>query len=95
MTTSIDIVVPDLGDFENVEVIEVLVEFYNGEQFYVTNDAANNWKVIPPDVSFGDTFAMMDFIDVGTGWVLTLDQTNHRSLYRSTDGGATWIPVAP
>ncbi|MDH5622433.1 MAG: dihydrolipoamide acetyltransferase, partial [Gammaproteobacteria bacterium] len=26
MTTSIDMVVPDLGDFENVEVIEVLVK---------------------------------------------------------------------
>ena len=25
MTNTIDIVVPDLGDFENVEVIEVLV----------------------------------------------------------------------
>ena len=67
---------------------------YNGNQFYVTRDAARTWNIIPPDIVFGDTFAMMDFVDAVTGWVITVDPaTNHRSLYRTSDGGLTWFPI--
>lgn len=69
---------------------------FNGEQFYVTRDAARTWSLIPPDVVFGDTFARMDFVNTMTGWVLTMDPAdNRRTLYRTTDGGATWSPVIP
>jgi photosystem II stability/assembly factor-like uncharacterized protein len=69
---------------------------YNGSQFYVTRDAGRTWGIIPPDVKFGDTFAVMDFVSRSTGWVVTLDPTtNHRSLYKTGDGGATWFPVVP
>jgi photosystem II stability/assembly factor-like uncharacterized protein len=67
---------------------------YNGEQFYVTRDAARTWTIIPPDIKFGETFAGMDFVNALSGWVITLDPTNNgRSLYRTSDGGATWFPV--
>ena len=68
---------------------------YNREQFYVTRDAARTWSIIPPDVRFDDIFAAMDFLNTLSGYVLTLDPTNHRSLYRTNDGGATWYPVLP
>lgn len=68
---------------------------YNGEQFYVTQDAARTWRIIPPDVKFGDVFAGMDFVDPMTGWVVTMDQTGQRGVYRTGDGGATWFPVLP
>ncbi|HSK87924.1 MAG TPA: hypothetical protein VK880_06190 [Anaerolineales bacterium] len=68
---------------------------YNGEQFYVTRDAARTWSVVSPDIVFGDSFATMDFVDLLSGWVVTVDPQNHRSLYRTTDGGATWLPVIP
>ena len=67
---------------------------YNGEQFYVTRDAARTWTIIPPDIKFGETFAGMDFVKTLSGWVITLDPTNNqRSLYRTSDGGATWFPI--
>jgi photosystem II stability/assembly factor-like uncharacterized protein len=69
---------------------------YIGGQFHVTRDAAQSWDVASPDVVFGDAFAMMDFVNTLTGWVITLDPaTGHRSLYRTTDGGATWSPLIP
>ncbi|HUG34794.1 MAG TPA: hypothetical protein VMJ90_08490 [Anaerolineales bacterium] len=71
------------------------VILYNREQFYVTHDAARTWSIIPPDVRFNDTFAAMDFLTAFTGYVLTLDPANHRSLYRTDDGGGTWFPVVP
>jgi photosystem II stability/assembly factor-like uncharacterized protein len=85
--------IPDGGSADFLSATEAVI--YNGEQFYVTRDAAQTWNIIPPDVVFGDTFAMMDFVNTSTGWVLTLDSTDHRSLYRTTDGGSTWSPVIP
>ena len=71
------------------------VILYNGKQFYVTRDAAHTWVAVVPNRSFGDSFASMDFVNAESGWVLTLDAANHRSLYRTTDGGATWVVVIP
>jgi photosystem II stability/assembly factor-like uncharacterized protein len=69
---------------------------YNGTQFYVTQDAAHTWVTVSPNIAFADSFADMEFINAKSGWVLTFDSTNdHRSLYRTTDGGATWSPVIP
>ena len=69
---------------------------YNGAQFYVTHDAAHTWVTISPNIDFGDSFAGMEFVNAQSGWVLTFDSTNnHRSLYRTTNGGATWLPVLP
>jgi len=69
---------------------------YNGEQFYVTHDAARTWVAVTPNVSFGDFFAWMEFVNTSSGWVLTFDtSTNHRSLYRTMDGGTTWSAVLP
>lgn len=70
--------------------------FYNGEQFYVTRDAARTWSSLPPDINFSETFAVMDFVNSLNGWVITIDPTtNQRLLYRTMDGGATWSPVVP
>ena len=69
---------------------------YNGIKFYVTHDAARTWVTVTPNITFGDSFAGMDFVNTSSGWVLTFDpSTNHRSLYRTTDGGTTWSAVLP
>lgn len=68
---------------------------YNRDQFYATRDAAQTWSIVPPDVRFNDTFAGMDFLTTFAGYVVTLDPSNHRSLYRTDDGGGTWFPVVP
>ena len=85
--------IPGAGSADFLSADEAIL--YNGGQFHVTRDAARTWSLIPPDVVFGDTFAGMDFVNTSTGWVITLDPTNHRSLYRTSDGGATWFPVVP
>ena len=68
---------------------------YTGTQFYVSHDAAHTWNTIPANAAFIDTFAMMDFVSTSTGWVITSDTNEHRSLYRTSDGGATWSLVIP
>jgi photosystem II stability/assembly factor-like uncharacterized protein len=69
---------------------------YNGDEFQVTRDEAQTWSAVAPDIAFADTFADMEFVNLMSGWVITMDpSTNHRSLYRTTDGGSTWLPVVP
>ncbi len=85
--------IPGGGSVDFLSAEEAVI--YNGGQFYVTRDAARTWRILPPDVKFGDTFAMMDFVNLNSGWVITLDQTNRRTLYRTHDGGATWFPIIP
>jgi len=85
--------IPNAGASEFLSAQEAIV--YNGEQFYVTRDAARTWSTVSPNIVFGDSFANMDFVNLNTGWVITLDPSNHRSLNRTNDGGATWTPVVP
>jgi photosystem II stability/assembly factor-like uncharacterized protein len=85
--------IPNGGSVDFLSATDAVI--YNGEQFYVTRDAAQTWNIIPPNIVFGDMFAMMDFVNASAGWVITLDPSNHRSLYRTTDGGKNWSPIVP
>jgi len=86
------ILIPNGGSSDFLSADEAVV--YNGEQFYGTRDAASTWSIIPPDIAFGESFAGMDFVNISSGWVITVDPSNH-SLYRTNDGGATWAPILP
>ncbi len=85
--------IPDGGSADFLSEESMVI--YNGKQFYITQDAARNWNIISPDVNFSDIFAGMDFVNSTTGWVITLDADNHRSFFRTGDGGKTWFPVVP
>jgi photosystem II stability/assembly factor-like uncharacterized protein len=71
------------------------VVLFDGEQFHNTRDAAHTWSEISPDIVFDESFVGMEFVNTLSGWVITMDPLNHRSLYRTHDGGATWLPVIP
>jgi photosystem II stability/assembly factor-like uncharacterized protein len=87
-------VINGVGESEFTSAQEAVL--YNGEQFHVTRDAGQTWNAVSPDVVFGESFANMEFANANTGWVITVDPTtNHRSLYKTTDGGTTWFPVIP
>lgn len=82
--------IPGAGESDFLSAQEAIL--YNGEQFYVTRDAAATWSVVPPNIVFGDSFGTMDFVNLLSGWVVTVAEDQH-SLYRTSDGGATWQPV--
>ena len=84
---------PNDGSFDFLTAEDAVI--YNDEQFYVTRDAARTWTIIPPDIDFGESFFGMDFVNSTSGWVITVDSQNHHTLYRTNDGGATWLLVIP
>jgi len=58
--------------------------------FHVTNDSGNTWKLVTPNVNFSDEFGGMNFVSTTTGWVILRHTDGSTSLYRTTDGSATW-----
>jgi photosystem II stability/assembly factor-like uncharacterized protein len=86
-------VLPGSGVADFISAQEAVV--FSSDQFYVTRDAARTWNIVLPDLKFGEVFAGMDFFDTLHGWVLTMDPSGRRTLYRSHDGGATWFPIVP
>lgn len=84
--------IPESGMADFLSAEEMIL--YNGEQFYVTRDAAQTWTTVSPDIVFGDAFGTMDFVNPPSGWVVTIVDEQH-SLYRTHDGGTTWLPVSP
>ena len=84
--------IPNAGASDFLSAQEAII--YNGEQFYVTRDAGRTWTTVSPDIVFGDSFATMEFVNLNSGWILTV-ANEKRSLYRTHDGGATWLPVTP
>ena len=85
--------IPGYGPVDFLSAQEMVI--YNGAQFYVTRDAARTWSIIPPDIVFGESYNAMDFVNLISGWLITYGPTDHRSFYRTTDGGATWFAVIP
>jgi len=81
------------GFVEAPSATEVI--YYSNDQFFVTRDAANTFETITPDTSFADFVLDMSFVDASTGWVLTFDENDHRSLYQTADGGKTWSALIP
>ena len=43
---------------------------WNGTSFYETNNSAQSWAAVAPDVAFSDGFAGMDFVSRRVGFVL-------------------------
>ena len=84
--------IPEAGGSDFLSAEEAII--YNGEQFYVTRDRARTWVTVSPDIVFGDSFATMEFVNPNSGWIITV-AGDTRSLYRTHDGGATWLPVTP
>jgi photosystem II stability/assembly factor-like uncharacterized protein len=68
---------------------------WNGSSFYATNDSAQTWATVTPDVAFSAGFAGMDFVSPRVGFVLYDDAGGNHAIYKTLDGGATWNTLGP
>jgi len=68
---------------------------WGGGQFYRTGDAGQSWTAFMPGEDFTALLGSFQFVSPVTGWVLTTNEASDPSLYKTTDGGATWILLIP
>jgi photosystem II stability/assembly factor-like uncharacterized protein len=69
--------------------------YWNGSQLFATVDGSATWNAINPNVDFGDSVFLMDFVDPQHGWIVTITADNQRILYATDNGGITWTQLTP
>jgi photosystem II stability/assembly factor-like uncharacterized protein len=69
--------------------------FYTADQFYVTSDTGATIQQVTPNIKFGDTITDLSFANSKTGWAVVLSPDNRQTLYKTTDGAATWTALIP
>lgn len=62
---------------------------------YVSHDSGLTWSEVNTNVNVPDTLIQFQFIDALTGWMLTENDSNHHTLYKTVDGGAIWTVIIP
>ncbi|HEU0297166.1 MAG TPA: NBR1-Ig-like domain-containing protein [Anaerolineales bacterium] len=62
----------------------------------VTHNAGASWSQVTSNVNFGENVPILDFVSTTTGWAIQNDfNTGLTTLYRTTNGGATWTLLSP
>jgi hypothetical protein len=62
---------------------------------YLTSDGAQTWQLLPVAFNRSEQATCINFIDPKNGWLVTVGQNSRVRLYRTTDGGYTWITTIP
>lgn len=71
----------------------------NKKELYETTNGGNNWYIIHPQQKSGDSLSIngtvsgMKFINSSVGYV-TVNSEQGNALYKTANGGETWIPVS-
>ena len=64
-----------------------------------TARGARTWQPLHSNLNFGrsceDCVMKINFIDPITGWTITLDGSGSFNLWKTADGGITWIKLSP
>jgi photosystem II stability/assembly factor-like uncharacterized protein len=71
------------------------VAWGNGNQFNVTRDAGQTWGALVPNQDFSASLVSFQFVNPLVGWALTTNEVQDPSLFKTTDGGATWSLIVP
>jgi photosystem II stability/assembly factor-like uncharacterized protein len=66
-----------------------------GPGLQVSHDSGATWATVSPNISVKEGLISFQFVNATAGWALTTDAAGHYSLYRTTDGGATWTALIP
>jgi photosystem II stability/assembly factor-like uncharacterized protein len=64
---------------------------WGGQNLYSTTDGAETWQQSPVAFSRGEHASAINFVDTKNGWLVTRDTKNVVRMYRTNDGGSTWI----
>ena len=101
--TSSDFLFNFVPDFASLQDIFVLCRI---NALCVSHNAAQTWQTLPfrPDFTREGSYHYqpysLDFLDASTGWVLVEPWDKIRKIttpyiYKTTDGGATWMQIVP
>lgn len=74
---------------------ETIFVWTGSSKLYVSRDSGQTWQTVGTNVDISETLFGMQFADENTGWALTSSDGVETTLYKTTDGGATWSIIIP
>ena len=75
-----------------------VVDFFvwdGGPSLGVSHDGGASWTTVKPNINIVDNLTAFQFVNATTGWVISVDASNHHTLYKTADGGMTWNVLIP
>ncbi len=89
-----------VGFFDSPQILSPEEAFIRcGKNLCVTRDGAQTWQTLPDGLDFdlnssGAYVFQYEFVDPAQGWAVVSDGADFQ-LWKSSDGGVTWIQLAP
>ncbi len=74
---------------------ETIFLWTGSPKLYVSRDSGQTWQTIETNLDISAILVGMQFADENTGWAITSPNGAETSLYKTTDGGATWTLIIP
>lgn len=81
---------PLAGEVDLISLQDVVI-WNGGPSLLWSHDAGQTWEERPTNLDLTPVLANFDFATPATGWALTGDAEGNHALYKTTDGGATWM----
>jgi photosystem II stability/assembly factor-like uncharacterized protein len=66
---------------------------WDGGTLQTSHDSGQTWTAISPNINLSQIIAQLDFIDKDNGWATSIDTNLKGMLYKTNDGGKTWVAL--
>lgn len=66
---------------------------WDGGTLQTSHNGGKTWTAITPNIDLSQIIAQLDFVDKNTGWATSIDANGKGMLYKTIDGGKTWVAL--
>lgn len=64
---------------------------WDGGTLHTSHDGGQTWIDITPNIDLSQIISQLDFVDQNNGWATSMDRNMKVMLYKTNDGGKTWV----
>lgn len=66
---------------------------WDGGTLQTSHDGGKTWTMVTPNIDLSQIIAQLDFVDKKDGWATSIDANMKGMLYKTNDGGKTWVAL--
>jgi photosystem II stability/assembly factor-like uncharacterized protein len=66
---------------------------WDGGLLQTSRDGGQTWTATTPNINLSQTIAQLDFVDKDNGWATSIDISMKGMLYKTNNGGKTWVAL--